>query len=214
VIYVSAVNAGHVLAASLGYYIIPLINVLLGTVLLGERLGRLQWAAVVIAAVGIALLASEALDTLTVAVTLGTSFALYGYVRKITPVGAVPGLTIEAAWLIIPAISIAAWFGAGPPGSSMTIDLPLSALIASTGIITAVPLLLFAIAARELDLTTLGFAQFLSPTMGFLLGHFVYGEPLNQASMACFVLIWIALALFCWDMLQKARMNSHTKSPA
>lgn len=214
VIYVTAVNAGHVLAASLGYYIIPLINVLLGTVFLRERLGRLQWLAVGIATAGIGLLAWEALDMLAVALTLAVSFALYGYVRKVTPVGAVPGLTIETAWLLLPAAGVAAWFGQQPAGSSMTLDWPLSLLLASTGVVTAFPLLLFAFAARRLTLSALGFVQFISPTIGFLLGHFLYGEPLDAARTACFVLIWIALALFCWDMLHKARMNSHTKAPA
>jgi len=214
VIYVTAVNAGHVLAASLGYYIIPLINVLLGTVFLRERLGRLQWLAVAFAAVGIGLLAWEALDMLAVALSLAMSFALYGYVRKVTPVGAVPGLTIETAWLLLPAAGVAAWFGQQPAGSSLAGDWHLSLLLASTGIVTAFPLLLFAFAARRLTLSALGFVQFISPTIGFLLGHFLYGEPLDSARTACFVLIWIALALFCWDMLHKARMNSHSKAAA
>ncbi len=214
VIYVTAVNSGHVLAASLGYYIIPLINVLIGTVFLHERLGRLQWIAVGVAALGIALLAWEALDMLTVALTLAISFALYGYIRKVTPVSAVPGLTIEAMWLLLPAVGVAAWFGQQPAGSSMTQDWPTALLLASTGVITAIPLLLFAFAARRLDLSTMGFVQFISPTMGFLLGHFVYGEPLDAPRVACFVLIWIAVGLFSWDMIHKARMNSPAKAPA
>ena len=213
-IYVSAVNSGHVLATSLGYYIIPLINVVLGTVFLGERLGRLQWSAVAIASLGIGLLAWEALDMLAVAVVLGISFALYGYVRKVTPVGAVPGLTIEAALLFLPAIGVVIWFGQQPAGSSIALGWPSALLIASTGVVTALPLLLFAYAAQRLDLSTLGFAQFITPSMGFLIGHFVYGEPLDTARTVCFVLIWIALALFSWDMLHKARLNSYTKSPA
>lgn len=209
-IYVTAVNAGHVLAASLGYYIIPLINVLLGTVFLQEKLGRLQWTAVAVATLGIGLLAWAALDMLAVAMTLAVSFALYGYVRKITPVGAVSGLTIEAAWLLLPAVGVAYWFAGQPAGSSMALDWRTTLLIASTGVITAFPLLLFAVAAKKLDLSTLGFVQFISPTLGFLLGHFVYGEPLDAARTACFVLIWIAVGLFSWDMIHKARMNSHT----
>ena len=213
-IYVAAVNSGHILATSLGYYIIPLINVLLGTVFLGEKLGRLQWTAVAVASLGIGLLAREALDMLTVAIVLGVSFALYGYVRKVTPVGAVPGLTIEAAILFLPAIGIAAWFGQQPAGSSILSDGPTALLIISTGVITAVPLLLFAYAAQRLDLSALGFAQFITPSIGLLIGHFIYGEPLDTARTVCFVLIWIALGLFSWDMLHKARMNSHQKAPA
>lgn len=213
-IYVAAVNSGHILATSLGYYIIPLINVLLGTVFLGERLGRLQWSAVAVASLGIGLLAWEALDMLAVAMMLGISFALYGYVRKVTPVGAVPGLTIEAALLFLPAIGVAFWFGQQPAGSSMALGWPTALLIASTGITTALPLLLFAYAAQRLDLSTLGFAQFITPSIGFLIGHYIYGEPLDTARTVCFILIWIALGLFSWDLLHKARLNSHTKAPA
>ena len=213
-IYVTAVNAGHVLATSLGYYIIPLINVLLGTVFLGEKLGRLQWSAVAVASLGIGLLAWEALDMLAVAVVLGISFALYGYVRKVTPVGAVPGLTVETALLLLPAIGVVAWFGHQPAGSSFTTGWYMALLIISTGLVTALPLLLFAYAAQRLDLSTLGFAQFITPSIGFLIGHFLFGEPLDTPRTVCFVLIWIALGLFSWDMLHKARMNSATKSPA
>ena len=213
-IYVTAVNDGHVLATSLGYYIIPLINVVLGTLLLGERLGRLQWSAVAIAALGIGLLAWQALEMLFVAVSLGVSFALYGYVRKVTPVGAVPGLTIETALLLLPALGVVSWFGQQPAGSSILIDGTAALLIISTGVITAVPLLLFAYAAQRLDLSALGFAQFITPSIGFLIGHYMFGEPLDTARTISFVLIWIALGLFSWDMLHKARMNSGTKSPA
>lgn len=214
VIYVTAVNSGHVLAASLGYYIIPLINVLIGTVFLQERLGRLQWIAVAVAALGIGLLAHEALDMIAVAISLAVSFAMYGYIRKVTPVGAVAGLTIEAAWLILPAAGLAMWFAGQPAGSGMMQSWPIALLIASTGVITAIPLLLFAYAAQRLDLSTMGFVQFISPTIGFLLGHYFYGEPLDGTRVACFVLIWIAVGLFSWDMIHKARMNSHTKAPA
>lgn len=213
-IYVTAVNDGHVLATSLGYYIIPLINVVLGTVFLGERLGRLQWSAVAVAALGIGLLAWQALEMLFVAVSLGVSFALYGYVRKVTPVGAVPGLTVETALLLLPALGVVSWFGQQPAGSSILFDGTAALLIISTGVVTAAPLLLFAYAAQRLDLSALGFAQFITPSIGFLIGHFMFGEPLDTARMISFVLIWIALGLFSWDMLHKARMNSGTKTPA
>jgi len=213
-IYVTAVNDGHVLATSLGYYIIPLINVVLGTVFLGERLGRLQWSAVAVATLGIGLLAWQALEMLFVAVSLGVSFALYGYVRKVTPVGAVPGLTVETALLLLPAIGVVSWFGQQPAGSSILIDETAALLIISTGVVTAAPLLLFAYAAQRLDLSALGFAQFITPSIGFVIGHYMFGEPLDTARTISFVLIWIALGLFSWDMLHKARMNSHAKTPA
>lgn len=204
-IYVMAVTNGHVLAASLGYYINPLVNVLLGTALLGEKLGRRQWLAVGIAAAGIALLVGGALNMLGIALSLAFTFGLYGFVRKLVPVGSVPGLTIETMVLLLPALAVVAWYSATPAGSGMTIDPTTTALLLCAGAVTAVPLLMFAVAARRMDLSTLGFVQFLSPTIAFLLGIFMFGETLDPARLACFVLIWSAIALFSWDLLAKRR---------
>lgn len=211
-IYVTAVDAGHVLAASLGYYIIPLVNVVLGTALLGERLNRVQWVAVALATAGIALLLAGAVDMLGVALAMAITFALYGYVRKLTPVGAVPGLTIETVLLAPFALAVVATFARSPDGSAMLAGTSTAALLASTGVVTAVPLLLFAVAARKLDLTTLGFAQFISPTISFFIGVFLYGEPLDSVRIACFVLIWLALVVFSWDMLRRSSLHARLKS--
>lgn len=214
VLYVWAVNSGHVLAASLGYYINPLLNVLLGTLFLGERLNRVQWTAVGIATAGISLLAWGAIDMLAVAIVLGASFALYGLVRKLTVVGAVPGLTIETTLLYLPALIVVAVFAREPGGSAMARDAATGALLAGVGVITAVPMLMFAVAARRLDLSTLGFIQFLSPTIGFVLGVVVYDEPLGGVRLPCFVLIWLAIGLFSADMLrQRARRQAQRPAP-
>ncbi|HQS97014.1 MAG: hypothetical protein B7Y31_01290 [Novosphingobium sp. 16-62-11] len=204
-IYVIAINSGHVLATSLGYYINPLINVLLGTVFLGERLSRVQWGAVLLAALGIALLLAGAVETLAVALGLAFTFAFYGYVRKQAPVGAVPGLTIETAVLLLPAIIIAALAAQSPTGSSLFAGGWTTPLMIASGIATAVPLLLFAVAARSLPLSTLGFVQFLSPTISFILGLTVFGETLDTTRLASFALIWLAIALYSWDMAKRAR---------
>ena len=203
VVYIAAVNGGHVLAASLGYYINPLINVLLGTVFLGERLGALRWAAVALAAAGVVVLALGGAETLWISLALGVSFALYGLVRKLAPVGSLPGLTIEAAVLLVPSIATAAWFAWGLARSSFGHDAATSALLAGAGVATAVPLLCFALAARRMDLSTLGFVQFLSPTIAFALGLMVFHEPLRPVQLASFVLIWGAIALFSWDLLRR-----------
>ncbi|MFM9935086.1 MAG: EamA family transporter RarD [Novosphingobium sp.] len=213
-IFFVAVVTGHILATSLGYYIMPLVNVLLGTIFLHERLGRVQWCAVGLAALGIAPLAFAGLDMLIVALALGVTYALYGFVRKITPVGAVEGVTIEAMVLVIPALATVAWFATMGGGSSMAVSWPAALLIMLSGVFTAVPLLLFGYAARRLTLSAMGFAQFITPSIGFLIGHYIYGEPLDAVRTACFILIWISLGLFSWDMLHKARMNSHQKTPA
>jgi chloramphenicol-sensitive protein RarD len=203
VIYIAAVNGGHMYAASLGYYINPLVNVLLGTVFLGERLSRLQWSAVAVAAVGVALLLGGASDTLWISLALALSFGTYGLIRKLAPVGSVPGLTIESALLLPAAAGTAAWFGRTPAGSSFALDPKTGLLLAGAGAVTAVPLLLFAVAARRMDYSTLGFVQFLAPTIVFILGLAVFGEELRPAQLACFVLIWAAIALFSFDLLAR-----------
>ncbi len=204
-IYVIAIHTGHVLATSLGYYINPLLNVLLGTMLLGERLSRVQWAAVALAGVGIALLLAGALDTLTIALALAFTFAFYGFVRKHVPVASVPGLTIETALLILPAIVIVAVTASSPQGSSLLNGGTTTPLLMASGIATAIPLLLFAVAARALPLSTLGFVQFLAPTISFVLGLTVFGETLDTPRLGCFTLIWAAIALYSWDMVRRSR---------
>jgi chloramphenicol-sensitive protein RarD len=199
-VYIWAIQQGEVFAASLGYYINPLINVLLGTVLLGEKLSGRGWTAVAVAAAGIALLLGGALTTLWISLTLALSFGAYGLLRKRVPVGALPGLTIESLILLAPALGVAAWYGSSPQGSSFGHEWPLSLLIVMGGALTAIPLWLFAVAARRMAYSTLGFVQFLSPTIVFVLGLTVFDKPLLPAQLAAFIAIWIAIAIFIWDL--------------
>lgn len=204
-IYIAAIQEGHVFAASLGYYINPLVNVLAGTVFLGERLSQRQWWAVGLATAGVAVLAWGALDMVWISLSLAVSFSFYGLIRKITPVGSLPGLTIESAILLLPACAIALWYAQTPAGTSFGHDLGSSLLIALSGVLTAVPLLLFAIAARRMDYSTMGFLQFLAPTIVFLLGLFVFHEPLRPVQLASFIAIWCAIALFVWDLFARRK---------
>lgn len=204
-VYIWAIMQEHVYAASLGYYLNPLLNVVLGTVLLGERLSRWQWIAVAIAALAVGLLAIGALTTLWISLTLALSFGLYGIVRKQVPVGSLPGLTIESAILLLPACGIAWWYAQSPAGPSFGKDPWLSAVIALSGVVTAVPLLLFAIAAKRMNYSTLGFIQYLAPTIVFLLGLTVFGEELKPAQLGSFLLIWTAVAIFVADMWRRSR---------
>jgi chloramphenicol-sensitive protein RarD len=199
-VYIWAIQTGEVYAASLGYYINPLINVLLGTVLLGERLSWRGWTAVGIAAAGIALLLGGALTTLWISLTLALSFGTYGILRKRVPVGALPGLTIESLLLLVPAVGIIAWYAVSPEGQSFGHEWPLSLLIVLGGAVTAIPLWLFAVAARRMPYSTLGFVQFLAPTIVFVLGLTVFDKPLLPAQLYAFVAIWIAIAVFVWDL--------------
>ena len=204
VVYVWAIQNGQVYAASLGYYINPLVNVLLGTVLLGEKLSRPQWAAVGLAGIGVSLLAAGALTTLWISLTLALSFGSYGLIRKQLDVGSVPGLTIESALLLLPSLAVA-WYYAQTQGSSFAVSTELSLAIMAGGVVTAFPLLLFAIAARKLPYSMLGFIQFLAPSIVFVLGLTVFGEELKPIQAACFACIWAAAAIFVWDLVARTR---------
>ena len=205
VVYVWAIQQERVYAASLGYYINPLLNILLGTIFLKETLSRLQWVAVALAAVGVSILAGGALTTLWISLTLAATFGTYGLVRKQVPVGSLPGLTIESLLLLIPSIVVALYYAGSAEGSSFTASTGLSLLIVLGGFLTAIPLLLFAIAARRMPYSTLGFIQFLAPSIVFVLGLTVFGEELKPAQAACFACIWAAAALFVYDLVNRRR---------
>ena len=204
-VYIWAISQNQVYAASLGYYLNPLLNVLLATVFLGERLTRWQWLAVAVAAGGVALLAMGALTTLWISLSLAVTFGLYGIVRKQVAIGSVPGLTIESAILLLPACGIATWYAMTPAGPSFGTDLGLSLAIMLGGVVTAVPLLLFAIAARRMDYSTLCFIQYLAPNIVFFLGLTVFGQQLRPVQLGSFVLIWIAVAIFVADLWWRSR---------
>ena len=197
-------NSGHILAGSLGYYLNPLANVLLGRIVLKEKLSWLQWAAVALAAAGIAALAIGALGQLWISLTLCASFATYGLLRKIAPVDAVAGLAIETMLLFPFAAGWLAWhFASGVPifGSGKA-DLTFVLL---AGLVTAVPLLLFTAAARRLPYSTLGMLQFLAPTLQFLIAVLLYGEPFTSAHAIAFGAIWAALGLYVTALVRNAK---------
>ncbi|MBX7495616.1 EamA family transporter RarD [Qipengyuania sp. 6B39] len=205
VVYVWAIQTGEVYAASLGYYINPLVNVLLGTLLLGEKLTRRQWVAVGLAALGVSLLLGGALTTLWISLTLALSFGTYGLIRKQVPVGSLPGLTIESILLLVPAAATAWYYAQTPAGSAFAQSTGLSLTIMLGGALTAFPLLLFAIAARKLPYSTLGFIQFLAPSIVFILGLTVFEKELHPAELACFACIWAAAGIFVWDLVARSR---------
>ncbi len=208
ILYVWAITSGHVYAASLGYYILPLMMMLLGLGVLGERLTRLQWAAVALAGGGVAVLAAGALTTLWVSLALAVTFGTYGLLRKTVNAGSLAGLTIESVILSPVALATVVWFAARPTGSALAHGPLVAAAVAFGGPMTAVPLVLFAFAARRLPYTAMGFLQFISPTIVFLLGLLVFREALNAAQLACFVAIWAAIGLFIWDIVRGGRRSA------
>lgn len=201
-LYIYAIANGHILAGSLGYYLNPLANVLLGRFVLKEKLSRVQWTAVAIAAVGIAALAAGALDQLWISLGLCVSFATYGLLRKMAPVDSPTGLTIETLLLLPAAI---AWLalGVSPGPSTFAVDGHDTILLLASGFVTATPLLLFTSAARRLPYSTLGMLQFLAPTLQFLLAVLVYGEAFTTAHAIAFGAIWTALALYVSALVRK-----------
>jgi len=202
-VFVWAVNNDRVLETSLGYFINPLVNVALGVAVLGEKLTPVRWAAVGLATAGVAIMAIGSGVLPWVALVLALSFGLYGLMRKILPADPVGGLLIETAMLAPASIAYIVWLAVAGEGSFLVKSIALDAMLLATGVATAVPITLFVIAARGLPLATLGLIQYLSPSTTFLLGVFLYHEPLTGASIATFALVWAGLALYSFDLLRK-----------
>jgi len=211
-LYVYAVTSGRILAGSLGYYLNPLVNVLLGRLVLKERLTALQWIAVAIAAAGIGALAVQALGQLWISLALAASFASYGLLRKIAPVDAVAGLAIETT-LLLPAALL--WLGVGiAAGGPVFGPRPADTfLLILAGVATTVPLILFTAAARRLRYSTLGMLQFIAPTLQFLCAVALYGERFTRAHAIAFGSIWLALALYVIAILRAPKAAPSAMPP-
>ena len=197
--YIWAVSNGHVVDASLGYFITPLINVALGYGLLGERPRRAQWIALTIAATGVVWLTVSAGRLPWIGLVLGLSFGAYGLLRKVATLGALEGLTLETLLLAPAAAAAMAWWWGGSPSSFPGPDLATNAWLLGLGPATTLPLLLFAVAARSLPMATLGLLQYTSPSIQFLIGVTLFDEPFSLTRLVGFVLIWLALALYSVD---------------
>jgi chloramphenicol-sensitive protein RarD len=210
-IYVWAVNHGRVLDASLGYFINPLVNVMLGYLVLHERPRAGQWAAVGIAALGVLWLAVGAGNLPWIALTLAASFGCYGLLRKTAPLGAIEGLTLETLVMAPLMVALLGWYalgGFGGAGRFAHGDLALDGWLLLAGPLTAIPLLLFAYGARRVTLATLGLLQYLGPSIQFLLGVFLYKEPFDPARGIGFALIWAALVVYSAEGLWQMRRSA------
>lgn len=195
-IYIWAVNENRVVEASLGYFINPLVNVLLGRFFLGERLTRTQSLAVGLATLGVAWITLGVGSLPWVALTLAGSFGLYGLLRKKAPLPSLEGLALETFMMTPPALILLFWLHSQGQGAFGTLGLGLDLLLMGAGVVTAIPLLLFASGARRLKLATVGLIQYLGPTIQLMLGVLLYGEPFGPERAIGFALIWAALALY------------------
>ncbi|MBX3160573.1 MAG: EamA family transporter RarD [Deltaproteobacteria bacterium] len=206
-LFVWATNNGHLLDASLGYFVTPLLSVALGTLVLREHLSRLAWVAIALAAIGVTFLTVRLGRFPWVTLALAATFGLYGLVRKVARVDALVGSTIETVWIA----PVAAVYLIVTGGDAAYTDTPTSLLLAGTGLVTAVPLVLFTSAARRLPLSTVGFLQYLAPTGQFILAFAVYGEALPSERLAAFCVIWAGLAVFSLNLWRQRQSPSRSR---
>lgn len=207
-VYIWSVNNGHVIEASLGYFINPLVNIMFGFVLLKERLRPAQWGAIGVAALGVAWLTWQAGTVPWIALVLASSFGAYGLMRKTAALGALEGLSFETMVLFPLAAVYVGWLTVH--GQNAFVNTPSDVtrvLLVAAGPLTAIPLLLFASGARKIPMSVLGLLQYLSPTLQFLLGVWLFHEAFSLARLVGFVLIWSALALYAAEGLINARRN-------
>jgi chloramphenicol-sensitive protein RarD len=210
-IYIWAVNNGQVLQASLGYYINPLVNIILGMIFLRERLRRAQTLAVVLATLGVLNLTFRYGVFPWVSLALAFSFGVYGLVRKVAAVGALVGLTVETLLLTVPAGILVFHMHQSQSGAFLHTRIQTDLLLLGTGILTATPLLLFNLGAKRITLATLGFIQYTAPTGMLLLGVTMFGESFTGIQAVTFGLIWTALGIYSWDTVRVHRQRADTE---
>lgn len=212
--YIYGVNSGQVVETSLGYFVNPLVTVLLGVVVLGERLRRMQWVAVGIAGLAVAVLTVDYDRVPWIALVLACSFGTYGLLKRQAGVGAVESLAVETAVLALPAAAVLVVLQVQGVGQLGQTSIGGTALLVGAGIVTVVPLLAFSGAATRIPLTALGILQYLAPTVQFLLGVLVLGEPMPLTRLAGFALVWLALAVFTADALTRRRRGDAELTPS
>ncbi len=207
-VYIWAVHNGYIVQASLGYFIYPLVSVMLGVVFLKERLRPAQISAVILAGVGVTYLALSHGRFPWISLALAFSFSIYALIRKVARADALEGLTIETLLMVVPAIFYLLYLNHNNSAVFLHGGWINSMLLMGTALITAVPLLLFNIGAKRLPLSVLSFMQYLAPTCQFLIGVFIYGEPFSTAQLVTFILTWLALIIFTTDSLRQLKTAS------
>ena len=213
-LYIWAVNHDHLLQASLGYYISPLVNVVLGMIFLKERLRPTQILAVLLAAAGVLYLTIYYGEFPWIALTLAVSFGLYGLIRKTAPVGSLAGLTVETLLVSIPALVYLFYLDSQGAGTIFRVSLKLDLLLMGCALATAIPLLFFTLGARRLYLSTVGLLQYIAPTCMFLMAVLLFHEPFVKAQVVTFIFIWTALVIYSTDSIRYYKRQEQNLSNA
>ena len=204
-IYLWAIMVDRAVEGALGYYINPLVNVVVGATLLGEKLDRWQIVAVVMAAIAVAVLTIDSGGLPWISLGLAFSFAAYGYFRKTLPIGPSQGFLLEVLILSIPSLAYVIWLAGAGESHFIERGWEDTLLLLGAGAVTAIPLLLFSFGARLLRFSTIGLMQYIAPTMVFLIAIFIFHEPFDMVKGFAFALIWAALAIYTWSMFSKPR---------
>ena len=212
--YIYGVNADRVVETSLGYFINPLVTVLLGVVVLRERLRPWQWAALGVGAVAVGVLTIDYGHVPVLALVLAISFGLYGLIKKQLAVPATDGLLLESAVLVVPALAFLLVLGGRSQSTFGDVSASHTALLVLSGVVTAIPLLLFAGAANRIPLSAIGLLQYLAPILQLGCGVLIFDEPMPPARLAGFALVWLALTLFTWDGIRHVRVSQRTAAVA
>jgi chloramphenicol-sensitive protein RarD len=209
-IYIWAVNAGFIVETSLGYFINPLVSVLLGVIFLKEKLRPMQWVPVGLAAAGVLYLTFSFGVLPWIALVLASTFGLYGLIKKTASLNSLHGLSLETGILFLPAMGFLLFAEGQGSGSLGHLGWRTDLLLILTGVVTALPLLLFATAARRINLSTLGILQYIAPSTQFLIGVFLYGEPLTTSRLVGFAFIWAALIIYSLENIFERRKSPIT----
>jgi chloramphenicol-sensitive protein RarD len=206
-IYVWGVNAGFIVETSLGYFINPLLSVLLGVIFLRERLRPMQWIPVGIAAIGVGYLTFVYGRLPWIALSLAFTFGFYGFVKKLSPLGSLHGLTLETGIVFPVAVIYLVFVGFSGSGAFLHDGPLVDVLLVGAGLVTTIPLLMFASAAKQIPLTIVGLLQYIAPTLQFLIGVFLYKEPFDQAHFIGFAIVWAALIVFAIESYATNRVS-------
>ena len=206
-VYVYGVTTDRIIETSLGYFINPLVSVVLGLVVLGERLRKFQWIAVALATAGVLYLTITLGKVPWISLILAVSFAVYGLIKKLAPLGAIEGLTMETAVVFTPAAAYFIYLLRKGQSPMQLGDIKLNISLRAAGVVTATPLILFAAGAKQIPLTLVGILQYIAPSTQFLIGIFIFREPFNEHKLVGFILIWIALIIFTLDGIRVYRQR-------